>query len=99
MIVGARVDQEQAAYRIGHRAGNRLLTGFVAMVFGSNFNDTLIGDGNDNFLRGGSGGDSLDGAGGIDTADYNNATAGLVVNLAAARVLHLHDPATGHGHQ
>src|ERR1700682_7929 len=34
MVVGARIDQEQAAYRPGHRAGNRLLTGFVTMVFG-----------------------------------------------------------------
>src|SRR5437588_4353477 len=32
MVVGSRVDQEAAAYRPGHRAGNRLLTGFVAAV-------------------------------------------------------------------
>jgi len=28
MVVGARRDQEQAAYRFGHRFGNRVLTGF-----------------------------------------------------------------------
>src|SRR3954470_4470172 len=39
MVVGTRVDQEQAAYRPGHRAGNRLLTGFVADVFGRTFTD------------------------------------------------------------
>jgi glycosyltransferase involved in cell wall biosynthesis len=43
MVVGARVDQEQAAYRRGHRTGNRLLTGFLAMVFGKAFNDILSG--------------------------------------------------------
>ena len=30
----ARVDRDEAAYRPGHRLGNRLLTGFVAHVFG-----------------------------------------------------------------
>jgi glycosyltransferase involved in cell wall biosynthesis len=43
MVVGNRVEREQAAYRAGHRAGNRLLTGFVSAVFGSKFNDMLSG--------------------------------------------------------
>src|SRR5712671_5255758 len=43
MVVGARVDQEEAAYRRGHRVGNRLLTGFVAHVFGAAFDDMLSG--------------------------------------------------------
>ena len=43
MVVGNRVDRAQAAYRAGHRAGNWLLTSFVAWVFGSNFNDMLSG--------------------------------------------------------
>ncbi len=43
MVVGARVDQSQEAYRLGHRAGNRLLTGFVAQVFGRTFSDMLSG--------------------------------------------------------
>jgi glycosyltransferase involved in cell wall biosynthesis len=43
MVVASRIDQEQAAYRRGHRAGNRLLTGFVAMVFGRAFTDILSG--------------------------------------------------------
>ena len=43
MVVGARIDQEQAAYRRGHRVGNRLLTGFVADVFGRIFTDMLSG--------------------------------------------------------
>jgi glycosyltransferase involved in cell wall biosynthesis len=43
MVVGFRVDQAQAAYRTGHRTGNRLLTGFLATVFGEAFKDILSG--------------------------------------------------------
>ena len=43
MVVGARIDQEQAAYRMGHRFGNRVLTAFVADVFGKTFTDILSG--------------------------------------------------------
>jgi glycosyltransferase involved in cell wall biosynthesis len=43
MVVGSRVDCEQAAYRVGHRTGNKLLSAFVASVFGSTFNDVLSG--------------------------------------------------------
>jgi glycosyltransferase involved in cell wall biosynthesis len=43
MVVGARVDRDEAAYRSGHRLGNRLLTGFVAVVFGDKFRDMLSG--------------------------------------------------------
>ena len=43
MVNGARVTREQAAYRLGHRFGNRLLTGLVAAVFGRQFNDMLSG--------------------------------------------------------
>ncbi|HVV41619.1 MAG TPA: glycosyltransferase family 2 protein [Nitrobacter sp.] len=43
MVVGFRVDQAEAAYRPGHRTGNRLLTGFLAMVFGQAFKDVLSG--------------------------------------------------------
>jgi glycosyltransferase involved in cell wall biosynthesis len=43
MVVGSRVDQEQAAYRRGHRAGNWLLTSFLSTVFGQAFTDILSG--------------------------------------------------------
>jgi glycosyltransferase involved in cell wall biosynthesis len=43
MVVGARRDQEQAAYRRGHRWGNKILTGFVARVFGASLADVLSG--------------------------------------------------------
>ena len=35
--------QDDAAYRRGHRTGNRLLTGFVDTVFGATFTDILSG--------------------------------------------------------
>ncbi len=43
MVVGARVDTETAAYRPMHRLGNRVLTGFVAELFGARFTDILSG--------------------------------------------------------
>src|ERR1041385_5850357 len=43
MVCAVRVDREEAAYRAGHRAGNRLLTGFVSHVFGEAFTDMLSG--------------------------------------------------------
>ena len=43
MVVAARVDHEQKAYRLGHRTGNRLLTGFFSSVFHAPFTDILSG--------------------------------------------------------
>src|ERR1700682_4497222 len=43
MVVGLRVDQAAAAYRRGHRTGNRLLTSFLSSVFGQVFKDILSG--------------------------------------------------------
>ena len=43
MVVGARVDQDEGAYRRGHRTGNRLLAGFFALAFHATFSDILSG--------------------------------------------------------
>lgn len=43
MVVGLRIDQVQAAYRLGHRTGNRMLTGFLSSTFGLAFKDILSG--------------------------------------------------------
>jgi glycosyltransferase involved in cell wall biosynthesis len=43
MIVGARIEQESAAYRLGHRFGNRALTGILARLFGRTFTDIFSG--------------------------------------------------------
>ncbi|RXG97363.1 glycosyltransferase family 2 protein [Bradyrhizobium zhanjiangense] len=43
MVVGVRVDQSEAAYRRGHRTGNRMLTGLLSLIFGRAFKDILSG--------------------------------------------------------
>jgi glycosyltransferase involved in cell wall biosynthesis len=43
MVVGTRVASHTAAYRPGHRFGNRLLTFSVANLFGERFTDMLSG--------------------------------------------------------
>lgn len=43
MVNGARVTDIEAAYRPGHRLGNRVLTGLVQSVFGNQISDMLSG--------------------------------------------------------
>ena len=43
MVVGRRIETHQAAYRAGHRLGNRVLTGLVAWLFGAQIVDMLSG--------------------------------------------------------
>jgi hypothetical protein len=43
MVNGARVDTSVKAYRLGHRFGNRLLTGLVSRIFGQMTSDMLSG--------------------------------------------------------
>ena len=43
MAVGSRVSRDSNAYRPGHRLGNALLTGAVAVLFGDRFTDMLSG--------------------------------------------------------
>lgn len=43
MVVGARITEQKAAYRAGHRLGNRVLTGLVSRLFGDRFTDMLSG--------------------------------------------------------
>ncbi|MGI4830401.1 MAG: glycosyltransferase family 2 protein, partial [Janthinobacterium lividum] len=43
MVTGTRVTKIQAAYRLGHRFGNTLLTKMVASVFGNRVSDMLSG--------------------------------------------------------
>jgi hypothetical protein len=43
MVVAARVDRDQNAYRLGHRLGNRALTAFFSYFFNAPFNDVLSG--------------------------------------------------------
>ena len=41
MVIGTRVTDIEAAYRPGHRLGNRVLTGMVAEIFGNRVTDML----------------------------------------------------------
>src|ERR1700722_15015699 len=43
MVVGVRSSQAKAAYRLGHRLGNVILTGMLSRIFGRSFNDILSG--------------------------------------------------------
>lgn len=53
----------------------------IEMVFGSSWDDTLIGDSLDNQLQGAAGNDLLNGGGGMDVAAYYSDPAGAVVDL------------------
>jgi hypothetical protein len=74
----------------GQTAGTGAATGdtFISIenLRGTAFDDTLIGDGNNNVLEGGLGNDTLDGGGGFDIASYEHATAGVTVSLATPGV-------------
>jgi glycosyltransferase involved in cell wall biosynthesis len=43
MVVGRRIETHQAAYRAGHRLGNRVLTGLVRWLFAATIDDMLSG--------------------------------------------------------
>lgn len=43
LVNGRRITQAAAAYRPGHRLGNRVLTGLVQTIFGNRFADILSG--------------------------------------------------------
>jgi glycosyltransferase involved in cell wall biosynthesis len=43
MVVGRRVHKQPEAYRAGHVIGNKMLTGFLATLFGRRFTDILSG--------------------------------------------------------
>ncbi len=43
MVTGTRVTSTEAAYRRGHRLGNRVLTGIVRYIFGDRISDMLSG--------------------------------------------------------
>ena len=55
----------------------------VENITGSAQGDTLTGEAGDNQIAPGLGDDKVDGAGGIDTADYSDATAAVTVDFTA----------------
>src|SRR5262245_59594637 len=78
---GVTVNLGSPASNTGEAAGDTFIS--IEGIIGSAFNDTLIGNGGNNILRGEGGLDVLNGGAGSDTADYSDATAGIVANLSA----------------
>ena len=68
------------AINTGEAAGDTYTS--IEGLRGSDFNDTLTGDADDNYLRGGLGADALNGGAGFDFASYQNAAAGVTASLA-----------------
>ncbi|WP_026622959.1 Ca2+-binding RTX toxin-like protein (plasmid) [Ensifer sp. WSM1721] len=56
----------------------------IENVYGGSGDDTITGDAQNNLFRGGGGSDVLNGGAGIDTVDYADKTASVVVTLGGA---------------
>ncbi len=82
--VAISINLQTGASRGGDAEGDRF--DGVERFIGTGFADTLIGDGADQILVGGAGGDRIDGAGGFDTAVYSGSAAGVKINLATGAV-------------
>ena len=79
---GVTVSLAVAAAQNTGGSGTDTIANFENLT-GSKFNDSLTGNAGDNILLGGLGNDTLNGgSGGVDTASYADATAGVTVSLA-----------------
>lgn len=86
---GVRVDLETGIGKGGDAEGDRFRS--IEIAFGSEFDDTLFGDGKNNSLSGlggndtiigGAGKDSMSGGTGFDTLSYKASNAGVRIDLA-----------------
>jgi len=79
---GITVDLLHPGNNTGAAAGDTFIS--IENLRGTNFNDTLTGDGNNNVLEGGAGNDVLDGGGngiGTDIVSYEHAASAVTVDL------------------
>ena len=53
----------------------------IENVTGSDFSDSLTGDGLDNIFKGNAGNDTINGVSGVDTVDYSEATSGVIATV------------------
>ena len=77
---GLVIDLADPTQNTGDAAGDTYID--IRSLAGSAFDDTIIGDAQNNFLRGNGGADYLDGGAGNDFADYFNASGPIVADLA-----------------
>jgi serralysin len=77
---GVTVSLSNRFLNTGEAAGDRYNS--IERIFGSQFDDTLIGNDLNNVLDGGAGGDLLNGGGGFDFARYKGALSGVTASLA-----------------
>ena len=78
--IGLTVSLANPAINTGIAAGDTYTS--IERLRGSDFNDTLIGDANNNSLRGGLGADVLNGGDGIDFASYAGSAIGVTASFA-----------------
>jgi Ca2+-binding RTX toxin-like protein len=69
-LAGVNGDSQTLLARGGDAEGDTFLS--IEGLLGSGFDDSLTGNSLSNVLAGGLGNDTLDGRGGVDTADYSN---------------------------
>ncbi|MDX2213900.1 MAG: Calx-beta domain-containing protein [Oculatellaceae cyanobacterium bins.114] len=73
---------------VGTEASETLVGDAIAnVIHGVGGDDIVIGEAGDDILDGGAGNNTLEGGHGFDTADYSQATTGIVANLSNGRVL------------
>jgi len=66
----------------------------IEQVIGSNYNDTIYGNGSANVIEGGKGNDTLDGRGGFDFASYATAPSAVTVDLSLTGPQNTHGAGT-----
>ena len=86
---GLNIDLMSGTANLSNLSANSIANGTVTFsgvngLFGTRFNDTMLGGVLDSFelFRGSAGDDYIDGRSGYDRADYKNANEGITVNLA-----------------